>query len=214
MKKQLLNEFDWVESTRSLITNLQYPFVVDQQSQPLNVEDVYNEISADREATAHQGHQLRLPDDVPGRHRPRRGRGLRGRLRRRRQGAGTGRGRRGVRSDTTSEADGDSTDTLHDEVDDLDHQLADQQVSYVEALDQLGAILVSDAGKLQTVGVSVGTDPAWSWSEGTTLSESITALNATSRAYSYAALLPPTWGVWNLKGYGQSPPTANDVKTY
>ena len=73
---------------------------------------------------------------------------------------------------------------------------------------------MTDAGKLQTVGVSVGTDPAWSWSEGSTLSESITALNASSRASSYAALLPPTWGVWNLKGYGQSPPTANDVKTY
>jgi hypothetical protein len=117
-------------------------------------------------------------------------------------------------SDTTSEANGDSTDTLHDEVDDLDQQPASQQLSYVEALDQLGAILVSDAGKLQTVGVSVGTDAVWSWNEGSTLGESITAFNATSRSASYAALLPPTWGVWDLKGYGQSPPGSNDVKKY
>lgn len=214
VKKQLLNEFDWVESTRSLIANLQYPFVVDQQSQPLNVEDVYNEISAEVEPPPTKGTSfdfLGMFLDVTD---------LAGAV-----AFAVGEDDAGVAlglvsasgefaTDTASETNGDSSDTLEDEVDDLDHQLADQQVSYVEALDQLGAILVSDAGKLQTVGVSVGTDPAWSWTEGSTLSESITALNATSRASSYAALLPPTWGVWNLKGYGQSPPTANDVKTY
>jgi hypothetical protein len=27
-------------------------------------------------------------------------------------------------------------------------------------------------------------------------------------------MLPPTWGVWNLKGAGQSPPTSDNVSTY
>ena len=214
VKKQLLNEFDWVESARSLITNLQYPFVVDQQSQPLNVEDVYNEISATVKPPPTKGTSfdfLTMFLDVTN---LAAAVAFEGGYDDAGQALGLVAAGGEFASDTTSEADGDSTDTLQDQVDDLDHQLADQQVSYVEALDQLGAILVTDAGKLQTVGVSVGTDPTWSWSEGTTLSESITALNATSRASSYAALLPPTWGVWNLKGAGQSPPGSNDVKKY
>jgi hypothetical protein len=215
VKNQLLHEFDWVESTRSLITNLQYPFVVDQQSAPLNVEDVYNEISATVKppptkstsfdfltmfldvANLAESVAFASGEDDAG------------------KALGLIASGGEFAADSTSEANGDSADTLHDQVDDLDHQLADEQVSYVEALDQLGAILVTDAGKLQTVGVSASSDPAWSWTTGSSLGESVTALNATSRASSYAALLPPTWGVWDLKGAGQSPTTnANDVKKY
>lgn len=88
------------------------------------------------------------------------------------------------------------------------------QISYIEALDQLQAILVTDAGKLQAVGVAVGTNPAWNWSQGTSLSESITALNATSRSASYSALLPPTWGIWNLKPDNVTQYSSDDVTTY
>jgi hypothetical protein len=214
VKKQLLNEFDWVESARSLIANLQYPFVVDQQSQPLNVEDVYNEISATVKPPPTKGTSFdfltmfldvaNLAESVAfaaGEDDAGQALGL---------VASSGQ----FAADTTSDTDGDSADTVDGEVQQLDEQLASEQISYVEALDNLGALLVTDAGKLQTVGVSVGTDPTWSWNEGTSLSESITALNATSRASSYAALLPPTWGVWNLKGAGQSPPSSDDVKKY
>jgi hypothetical protein len=214
VKKQLLNEFDWVERVRSLIANLQYPFVVDQQSQPINVQDVYDEISASVKPPPGTGVSFDYLtmfldvanlaqavafaggfDDA---------------------GAALGLVASGGQfvTDRTSQSNGDSTDTLSGTADQLDQHLADEERSYIEASDQLGAILVSDAGKLQTVGTKVGTDPAWDWDEGSSLSEAITALNAASRASSYAALLSQTWGVWNLKGAGQSPPVSHNVTTY
>lgn len=193
---------------------MQYPFVVNQQSQPVNIKAVYDEVSATLQPPGGQhtsfdflGLFLDVTnlasavafqagfDDA---------------------GVSLGLIAAGGQfaADSISQPDGDSTDTLGGTVDQLDQQFANQELASVEALDQLGAILVSDAGNLQTVGTKVGTDPAWNWSQGSSLSEAITTLNASSRAQSYSALIPAAWAMWNHKPDKVTQTTSDDVKTY
>ncbi len=214
VKAQLLKEFDWVETVRALISNLEYPFVLVGETQPVNVKTVYDDVAATIHPPGSQNTRFSFLgmflditnlaaavasqagfDDA---------------------GVPLGLIAAGGQfaADSISQPDGESTDTLAGTVDQLDEQFAYQEQATVEALDQLGAILVSEAGKLQTVGTKVGTDPAWAWTQGSSLSEAITALNATSRAQSYSALLPPTWAMWNLKPDNVTQTTSDDVKTY
>ncbi len=116
-------------------------------------------------------------------------------------------------SDYITEDDGDSTDDVTASTSEIDNALADQQQAYVLGLDRLFAILVTDQGKLQTVGQKALT-PAWSWNAGASLQEATYAANSSTLSQAYASLLPQTWPLYNLKGDGKTQTTSNDVTTY
>ena len=214
VKQQLLVEFDAVESVRQLISNLEYPFLVSGQSQAVDVKTTYDKIVSSikppptapasfdfltffTESTSIGGaiaFALGLDD------------------------LGVGLGLLSAVGEFTQDVSpdpdtGDSTDTLKGEVDQLDAQLTLQTTSYLDALGRMEIILVSDAGKLATVGTKVGTDPAWGWTQET-LIEAITALNANALSQSYTAILPAAWGLFNLTPDFWTQMTSNDVTKY
>ena len=95
-------------------------------------------------------------------------------------------------------------------------QLQAQFNAHYDALTNLGAILVSDAGKLQTVGTNT-LDPSsgWSWTANSdTAGDATNALNATTTSAAYSALLPPTWPLWNLKPDFVTQFSSADVNTF
>ena len=123
---------------------LAVPFVVNQQSQPVNIKAVYDEVSATLQPPGGQhtsfdflglfldvtnlasavAFQAGFDDAAVS------------------LGLIAAGGQ--FAADSISQPDGDSTDTLGGTVDQLDQQFANQELASVEALDQLGAILVSD----------------------------------------------------------------------
>jgi hypothetical protein len=95
-------------------------------------------------------------------------------------------------------------------------QLQAQFNAHFDALANLGAILVSDAGKLQTVGTNT-LDPSsgWSWTANPdTAGDAVNALNSTTASSAYSALLPPTWPLWNLKPDLKTQFSSADVNTF
>jgi hypothetical protein len=94
----------------------------------------------------------------------------------------------------------------------LAHKLADQQTAYIQWINQMEEILLYDYGKLQAVGTAVGSNPAWHWTPRTN-TDSITALQAGTRASAYSALLPVAWQGYNLKPDMKSQFFSNDVRT-
>lgn len=58
--------------------------------------------------------------------------------------------------------------------------------------------LLTDYGKLSAVGTAIGSDPSWDWEPETT-TQAIAALQATTTASAYSALVPVPWeGGYNL----------------
>ena len=94
----------------------------------------------------------------------------------------------------------------------LSADLANQQEAYAQWVNQTRQSLVSDAGRLTSVGSSIDTDPSWKWTDATT-DALITALDGSTRAAAYSALIPAAWGGYDLKP-GPNQPHADDVTHY
>ena len=93
---------------------------------------------------------------------------------------------------------GGPADSVTTAADNLGGQLENQQLAYLEWVNNAQDILLSDYGRLSAVGTAIGGDASWKWT-GSTTNDLITALKAGTRASAYSALLPVAWGGYNLK---------------
>lgn len=109
-------------------------------------------------------------------------------------------------------SDGGPSTAVHSAANQLGAQMAHQQTAYVQWVGRMETILLSDYGKLSTVGTAVGSDLTWAWQPSTTI-DSITALEAGARASAYSALIPVAYGGYNLKP-GTTLTGSNDTSSY
>lgn len=216
VKQQLLAEFGWVENTRALATNLSTPFAASSTVEELNIQDVYtaiaNSIPKPPPPTANSSFDfLGMFVDVSS---------LASSIAAVAEigdsGAALGLLSAAGEMATYAQTDatGNSRAVIHGQIQEIEKQLATSQQGYLDSLDRLAGIIVSDYGKLHTVGVATGTDDAWSWQEGSSLQDSYTAINASTIAQSYASMLPLAWPVWNLKPDYETQLSSADLTTY
>lgn len=216
VKQQLLAEFGWVENTRALATNLSTPFAASSTVEELNIQDVYtavqNSIPRPPPPTASSSFNvLDMFVDVSS---------LASSIAAVAEigdsGAALGllsaAGEMATYAQT--DASGNPKAVLRGQIQQIEKQLATSQEGYLDSLDRLAGILVSDYGKLHTVGVATGTDDAWSWQEGSSLQDSYTAINASTIAQSYASMLPLAWPVWDLRPDYDTQMSSADLTTF
>jgi hypothetical protein len=210
LKSDLLNEFQWVDTVRILIENLQKPYL--QSGGSVNVAAIYSQIMSSLEAPKNGSTTLSwvsimtgliskaanvVPKDAPQ--------------------SGLVMGLAGAVATLATQAmqqqNGAPADTLTAAASQLALQLTNQQEAYFEWTNTAQDILVSDYGKLSKVGISIiHGDPGWVW-DSQAANVLITALDAGTRAAAYSALIPVAWGGYNLKpGYNLS--GSNDVGSY
>ncbi len=216
VKQQLLAEFGWVENTRALATNLSTPFAASSTVEELNIQDVYtavqNSIPRPPPPTANSSFNvLDMFVDVSS---------LASSIAAVAEigdsGAALGLLSAAGEMATYAQTDpsGNPKAVLRGQIQQIEKQLATSQEGYLDSLDRLAGILVSDYGKLHTVGVATGTDDAWSWQEGSSLQDSYTAINASTIAQSYASMLPLAWPVWDLRPDYQTQMSSADLSTF
>jgi type II secretory pathway pseudopilin PulG len=109
---------------------------------------------------------------------------------------------------------GGSANTVTKAAGQLAGQLAQQQQAYLTWTNHLQVILLSDYGKLSTIGKDFGSSPGWDWT-GDDTNAAIDALNAGATAAAYSAVLPTYWYGYNLKpGNDQMSQGSDDVTTF
>jgi hypothetical protein len=93
-----------------------------------------------------------------------------------------------------------------------DH-LADQTAAYTQWVGTMERILLYDYGKLSAVGEAVGSEPGWQWQTGITTPQAIKALQASTTASAYSALVPVAWPGYNLTPDFVTQTSSDDVNT-
>jgi hypothetical protein len=96
-------------------------------------------------------------------------------------------------TDLMQTSGGGPADSVTEAADDLGGQLEKQQIAYLEWVNNAQDILMSDYGRLK----AVGTNSSWAWPP-TYTNYLIEALEGSTRASAYSALMPLVWGGYNL----------------
>jgi len=108
---------------------------------------------------------------------------------------------------------GSAVENVYAEAGELSKKLYNQYLAQLESLGRLQAIVLTDAGKLETVGTNAIGSKAWSWSS-TASTTAARLLNQTTRSAVYAALLPVTWDLYGLKPDLVTQFKADDVASF
>lgn len=225
VKSELLDEFKWVTAVRAFITNLRSPYSQQGSGAVFSVQEIYDEIQDSVPPPPPKPSTfdwLKFVGEVVG------------------IGAAIGvpgaadaakalsvaTNTMGVVSGITGLVEGDhggTAATVHtdEEASALAVQLADQQVAAEAAIGVLETILLTDYGRLRTVGTDAGGgDASWAWQDSTTTT-TVDAMNAATRAQAYSTLIPETYAATNLEpgwqGSGEpmvNADTTNDVTKY
>lgn len=119
-------------------------------------------------------------------------------------------------TDLMQTSDGGPADSVTQAATELGDQLGKQQTAYFEWVNNAQDILMSDYGRMK----AVGTNNTWAWPEHYT-NYLIEALEGSTRASAYSALLPLVWGGYNLTavtntstGLLPNPADPNDVTKF
>lgn len=219
LKDELVAEFAWVPLVYALADNLRAPYEQAGGSGPFDVKNVtqqiVNSIPVPPDDTATMqwlkifSTSMTIASTVAGLASPA-GKAVFGVL----GGAAT------IATYLMQQPGGGPANSVTTAADNLGNQLENQQLAYLEWVNNAQDILLSYYGQLSKVGTAIQHDTSWNWT-GSTTNNLITALQAGTRASAYSALLPVAWGGYNLKaitatstGPLPNPADANDVTKY
>jgi hypothetical protein len=100
-----------------------------------------------------------------------------------------------VTGDLVNDASGAPTNAIDSTVAALGSDLNTAALNTQSALDSLEQSVLSDYGRLSTVGQKVQTDPNWAWTPSTTTSV-VTVLSTSAKQSVYSALMPAAYPAW------------------
>ena len=215
VKKQLLTEFDWVQSVRGFINGLRAPYTQNGNGAVFAAQAIWDDIQNAVPPPPTEDADLSWLGIVTNVVE------IASKIAPEASVAAASLSIMASEMDITQilmeSADGDDADEVTaDSADKLSDELALQQSATVEGIDRMETILLTDYGKLQAVGTKAGGgDADWALTSDTTIT-SIDALNASTRAQSYSTLMPMTWAGTDLEPSpnGGNEQVTNDVTQY
>ena len=210
VKKELLKEFPWVPKIYQLGTNLISPFPQSGATNVFDIAQVTNLVKNSLPPVSDQSSVsmkwLGILSNVMWL-----GASLTGGTAAAVYGVLAGAG--GLGQDTIVSPSGHPADKVITTAGHLADQLADQTAAFTQWVGTMERILLLDYGKLSAVGEAVGNEPGWQWQTGITTPQAIKALQASTTASAYTALVPVAWPGYNLTPDFVTQTSSNDVNT-
>lgn len=127
----------------------------------------------------------------------------------------------GALGDYALKADGSSAllDAVDVKSDELSTELADNYVVSMLNLDAIKGIILSDHGKLSTVGAAATSDPRWEWRTKTptipgSTDLAVEAITGTATQWAYGSLMPVAYDSWRLKDKDYVGEAVTDARYY